>query len=99
MHLVDRDRLLSIKEIRTVKSNYFSMRNWLMLTFKVYCASTVSDRRYRIFDMDFQTASNISEEASVSFMIIFVWSEALEYLKSLNFDFYFNFKILNRMDL
>ena len=57
------------------------------------------DRLYRIFDMDFQTASNISEEASVSFMIIFVSFEVLEYLESLCFDFYFNFKILNRMDL
>ena len=57
------------------------------------------DKLNRKFDMDYQTASSISEEVSASFMIISVWPEALEYLKSLCYYFYFNFKILNRMDL
>jgi hypothetical protein len=59
----------------------------------------VFDKLNRKFDMDYQTASSISEAVSASFMIISVWPEVLEYLKSLCYDFYFNFKILNRMDL
>jgi hypothetical protein len=68
-------------------------------TSEEYCTSRVFDKLNRKFDMDYRTASSISEEVSASFMIISVWLEALAYLKSLCYDFYFNFKILNRMDL